>query len=126
MSHPRHPARVWLLAFVALSIALAATLRMGAITSTLLAWLLAANAVAFALWGLDKALARSASARIPESTLHWMAALGAAPATLAGMHTFRHKISKWSFRLLHGLALVAWAALLGWMNRSTVRAWFAG
>ena len=117
MSSPRHPKRVWFLGFVVPSLCFAVALYTTADCSPLFAWLVAANAVALCIWGFDKWSASRGGRRVPESTLHWMAFLGAAPACLAGMALFRHKIRKWYFPALALLWLVVWAASFYWYQR---------
>lgn len=51
----------------------------------------ALNIAGFLLFGYDKAAARHRSARVPESVLLSLAAVGASPALLLGMILFRHK-----------------------------------
>lgn len=61
--------------------------------------LVALNLAAFLAHGLDKWRARRGGARIPERTLLLLALPLAAPGAWAGMHFFRHKTVKRSFRL---------------------------
>jgi uncharacterized membrane protein YsdA (DUF1294 family) len=117
MSAARRPKRNWFLAFTGASVLLALGLYLGRVSAPLYAWLVAANSVALVIWGLDKWQAGRGGSRVPEATLHWMAALGAAPASFVGMLLYRHKLRKWQFPLLHGLALAAWGASLLWLQR---------
>ena len=57
----------------------------------LLALALSLNVSTFFLFGYDKAAARSASLRVPESVLISLALMGGSPAILIGMQVFRHK-----------------------------------
>lgn len=83
----------------------------------LLGWIGAASAVAFVLFGWDKARAgRRGARRVSESTLCWVCALGGWPGGLAGLLLFRHKSAKGTFQLkfalaLAGFALGVWGAL---------------
>jgi uncharacterized membrane protein YsdA (DUF1294 family) len=85
-------------------------------------WLLAINVVTFGYYGYDKARARSAGSRVPELVLHGLSAGGGSPGAFAGMHLFRHKTVKQSFRILFWcivalqLALAAWIAKLLWFS----------
>ncbi|MBI2804333.1 MAG: DUF1294 domain-containing protein [Planctomycetes bacterium] len=86
-------------------------------------WMLACNVVTFVYYGLDKWLAmRTFFFRIPEVTLHTLAAVGGSPAALLAMWIFRHKTIKASFRILFWvivgaqIALSAYVAKLLWWN----------
>jgi uncharacterized membrane protein YsdA (DUF1294 family) len=85
-------------------------------------WLLAVNVVAFGYYGYDKGQAGNGGARVPEVVLHGLSAGGGSPGAFAGMHLFRHKIVKKSFRILFWfivalqLALAAWLAKLLWWS----------
>jgi uncharacterized membrane protein YsdA (DUF1294 family) len=74
-----------------------------------LVWLVAMNAVAFVVFGLDKWLAKRGAGRVPEATLLWLCALGGWPGGLLAMQVFRHKTAKLSFKLWFALALVPFA-----------------
>ena len=65
--------------------------------SYVLIYLLAANAVAFLVFGIDKWKAVKGRWRIPEKTLLLFAAAGGSPGALAGMFVFHHKIRKPKF-----------------------------
>lgn len=58
----------------------------------------ALSAVAFVLYGLDKAAAERGARRTPEITLHLVSLLGGWPGALLGQRTFRHKTRKQPFR----------------------------
>ena len=69
--------------------------------------LAAINLVAFALFGLDKALARVGRRRVRESTLLWLALIGGTPGAYAGRRLFRHKTRKEPFSSrLFGIAVL--------------------
>src|SRR5438105_4957985 len=79
-------------------------------------WLLAANVVAFAYYGLDKYLARRVVIlRIPEFVLQTLAAVGASPSALLAMWLFRHKTIKSSFRVLFFCILAVQLALTAYV-----------
>ena len=63
-----------------------------------LAWILAANVVAFLAFGFDKAIAGTAAPRVPERVLLLLSLLGGTLGAWAGMKIFRHKTAKASFR----------------------------
>lgn len=75
-------------------------------------WMLALSAWAFLLFGFDKWRARRGGARLAESALFWVAALGGWPGGLLGMIVFRHKSAKGSFQLKFAAAFVVWAGLV--------------
>jgi uncharacterized membrane protein YsdA (DUF1294 family) len=86
------------------------------LTQYIVAWLIAANLIAFVLMILDKRRAAMSSRRISESTLLGWACLGGAPGTFAASRLVRHKTRKQPFAvrmiaiLIFELALLAlWA-----------------
>jgi uncharacterized membrane protein YsdA (DUF1294 family) len=84
--------------------------------------LLGVNLAAFALFGVDKQLARTGRRRVAEAHLLWLTFLGGFLGAWAAMAAFRHKTVKKSFRwkwyAAAGLCLV-------WMVPA-VRWWLAG
>ncbi|MEM9748354.1 MAG: DUF1294 domain-containing protein [Actinomycetota bacterium] len=65
--------------------------------SVLAAWFVGVNVAALAWFGLDKAASMISVRRVPESTLHTMAALGGSPGAVVGRDLFKHKTIKPSF-----------------------------
>ena len=63
----------------------------------LVMYLIVANVVAFALFGVDKSRARRGARRIPERTLILWAAVSGTVGALLGMRVFHHKTAKRSF-----------------------------
>lgn len=88
----------------------------------LLLWLLAWTILAFALMGIDKALARAERRRIPEKTLFLSAILGGSIGALLGMYLFRHKTLHRSFRLGMPAILIAQLLLAGGLYIRTLLA----
>lgn len=82
----------------------------------LLALLAGCNALAFGLFGLDKALSKMARSRVPEKWLLAAAAVLASPGALLGMVIFNHKTSKPSFRYGVPTLIAAHAALAYWLS----------
>ena len=79
--------------------------------------LAAINLATFALFGLDKALARRDAQRVRESTLLWLAFLGGTPGAYAARRLFRHKTRKQPFSSrLFAIALIQVIALGGWIG----------
>lgn len=77
---------------------------MPVLTVILIVWLLIINAVAFALFAVDKRRARNKAWRLSERALFLPAILGGSLGALCGMHLFRHKTKHWYFR--YGLPLL--------------------
>ena len=73
----------------------------------MLIYLLAVNAVAFAVMHYDKYLAKNNLWRVPETTLFGIAVIGGSMGALAGMYTARHKTRHLSFTLGIPLILAA-------------------
>lgn len=77
----------------------------------LLYYLLAINAVCFAVYGIDKYKARHDKWRIPETTLFLLPLLGGSVGGILGMQIFRHKTKHWYFTFgLPAILLVQIAA----------------
>ena len=70
----------------------------------MLIYLLAVNAVGFAVMHYDKYLAKNNMWRVPESTLFAVAAVGGSLGSLIGMYTARHKTRHKSFTV--GIPLI--------------------
>jgi uncharacterized membrane protein YsdA (DUF1294 family) len=67
--------------------------------AAILGYLVLANLVSFALFGMDKSRARAGRRRIPERTLLASALLSGSVGAWLGMSTFRHKTAKRSFQM---------------------------
>jgi uncharacterized membrane protein YsdA (DUF1294 family) len=82
-------------------------------------WLLAINLVVLPLWLLDKVQAKRNNAfRVPEKTLHLVAAAGGAPMSLGAMHLLRHKTQHKWFKWIYLGLLVPWGAVVFfWLSR---------
>lgn len=83
------------------------------VAAAALAALLIANAIAFALMGRDKRLARTGGWRVPERTLFLAAACFGALGGVLGMRVFRHKTQHWYFRVFFPALLIVQIMLLG-------------
>ena len=68
-------------------------------TLFLVCYILAANVVAFAMYGLDKYYAKCGKWRISEKALLLAALLGGAFGAYAAMKTFRHKTKHLQFTI---------------------------
>lgn len=67
---------------------------------------LGASAVAFASYAVDKTAAARGGRRIPESTLHALAAFGGWPGALIAQQYLRHKSTKAEFRAVFWATVV--------------------
>ncbi len=78
----------------------------------LLVYLTAVNALAFAVFGWDKARSKVRGARrVPEKTLFLLALLGGSVGAVLGMRVWRHKTRHWYFKYGLPLILIAQLAL---------------
>ena len=64
------------------------------------------NLLLLFMMGVDKALAKSESRRIPEKALFTFAILGGALGGTVGMFLFRHKTKHWYFKVFFPLLTV--------------------
>ena len=78
----------------------------------LAAWLLAFNISAFISYGVDKRLAETGLARIPERFLLGLALAGGSPGAWLAMQLFRHKTRKRALLRRFWLIAAAQAALV--------------
>lgn len=81
--------------------------------TAIIVYLAAANAIAFAVYGIDKSRAKRGARRVPERTLLLLAFVGGGIGAFAGMLVFRHKTRKWRFRICVPVALALTLAVLG-------------
>ena len=65
------------------------------------------NALVFLLYGFDKLMAVKGRRRVSEFTLVLTAVIAGGVGGAIGMIVFHHKISKWKFRIIIPLALIA-------------------
>lgn len=65
----------------------------------LMVYVIAINAFAFTIYGVDKLQAIKSRQRVRETTLFFMALIGGSIGALCGMIAFRHKIRKMYFVL---------------------------
>ncbi len=69
----------------------------------------------FALFGVDKALAKAGRGRIPEIVLHAFTLLGGFPGQLLGRLIFRHKINfsrHPAFNIVLAVSALLWVGLV--------------
>lgn len=78
-------------------------------------WLIAVNAIVLALYGWDKRRAVVSGFRIPEATLHTLAATGGSPGALVGQRLFRHKTAKREFQIIFWATVAAQTAVVAWL-----------
>jgi len=85
-----------------------------------------ANGLAFALFGIDKGLARAGRRRISEGTLLICALVGGYLGAKAGQQVFRHKTRKQPFRSTLDLIGAVQAGVVIAMIVPQSRAWLLG
>jgi uncharacterized membrane protein YsdA (DUF1294 family) len=114
-SRPRNPFAIQLgLAAFALALTLLLTVRWR--INPIVAYLLSINGATVLAYAYDKWAASRERVRIPEASLHILAALGGTPAAFVAPLWFRHKTKKQSFRIRFWLiALGQVAVLIAWM-----------
>lgn len=84
----------------------------------LLIWLGVTSALAFVLFGWDKAMAKLRRRRVSEGALLGCALMGGSAGAALGMAMFHHKTRKPPFPWFVPLCLLGHAALLGWAAMS--------
>ena len=72
----------------------------------LIIYLIVINTISFLIMGIDKQKARKHAFRIPESTLFFLAFIGGAIGSIAGMYLFHHKTRHLTFVLGMPLILI--------------------
>ena len=85
-----------------------------AVWPVLAVWLVAVTCVTASLYWFDKHRAERGGRRVPEATLHALAAAGGSPGALLGMKLFRHKTIKGRFRVVFWLIVATQLVLLAW------------
>ncbi|MFC1795823.1 DUF1294 domain-containing protein [Pseudomonadota bacterium] len=76
---------------------------------------LAASALTFIVYALDKSAAQRGAWRTPESTLHVLSMAGGWPGALVAQQTLRHKSSKQSFRYVFWLTAIVNVGVFVWL-----------
>ena len=99
----------------ALTVAAALVLAVRWAVHPLTAYLLAINLSTFVAYAYDKRASTRERLRLPERSLHLLAAFGGSPAALAGQQLFRHKTRKRPFQVrfwvtvtMQAIVIVAW------------------
>lgn len=80
---------------------------------------LLASALAFAVYGIDKAAAIGGAWRIPEAFLHLLGFVGGWPGALVAQRLFRHKSRKASFQVVFWIVAALNAAVALWLLPAT-------
>lgn len=83
--------------------------------SALLWFYLAASAVVFVVYAVDKHAAIKGRWRIRERTLHLVALLGGWPGALIAQRLLHHKTRKQSFQRLFAVTVLVNCAAMGWL-----------
>ena len=89
---------------------------MNTLHSCLPYYLLAINAVAFILYGIDKYKAKKAKWRIPEATLLLLAVLGGSIGAWMGMKVWHHKTMHKKFKYGIPAILLIQIALMAYLH----------
>ncbi len=95
-----------------------ALVAMDRLPAAVLWFYLAASAVTFTVYALDKSAAQNNQWRIPESSLHLFALAGGWPGALAAHKLLRHKSRKLSFQLMFWVTVMIHCAALAWLMAS--------
>ena len=110
---------------------LAASVFLGTLPFAVVGFYLAASAVTFVAYAMDKSAASRDAWRTRESTLHLLDVIGGWPGAIVAQEVFRHKTQKQSFRTIFWLTVVLNCAALAWLcsptgsaaRRSILRVW---
>lgn len=117
MSLRKHPRRWFLALYLVPASALAVWIERTQAWHPVAAWWVASNLFTFPIWAYDKWQARRAGWRVPEASLHTIAILGAAPASLLAQRLLRHKTLKPLFRRLYWtLTVLQLAGCIYWFG----------
>lgn len=79
----------------------------------ILGWYAAISVLTFAVYAMDKWMAKGDGRRIPEKVLHFLEAIGGWPGAFLAMRIVNHKSRKKSFLLIFWLIVAAHIA--GWL-----------
>ncbi len=93
---------------------------MNTLHSYLAYYLLAINAVAFILYGIDKYKAKKNQWRISEATLLTMAAIGGSIGAWAGMRLWHHKTMHKKFKYGIPLIIILQIAFLVYLHTNNI------
>jgi uncharacterized membrane protein YsdA (DUF1294 family)/cold shock CspA family protein len=102
----------WTAGFLAF---VAASVLAGKLPAAILGLYLAASAVAFIAYALDKSAATNNRWRTSESTLHLFAIAGGWPGALAAQRLIHHKTKKQSFQVVFWATVIANCGALAWL-----------
>lgn len=93
---------------------------MNTLHSYLTYYLLAINAVAFIMYGIDKYKAKKAKWRIPEATLLLLAVLGGSIGAWMGMKVWHHKTMHKKFKYGIPAILLIQIALMAYLHMKII------
>lgn len=93
---------------------------MNTLHSYLAYYLLAINAVAFIVYGIDKYKAKKGRWRISEATLLTMAAIGGSIGALAGMRLWHHKTMHKKFKYGIPIIIILQVALAVYLHTNNI------
>lgn len=78
-------------------------------------WLLGINAVSLGYYGWDKVAAKLQTGRVPEATLHLLAASGGTFGAMAGQQFFHHESTKPGFQRIFWVIAIVQFLLIIWL-----------
>src|SRR5690606_31228629 len=78
----------------------------GKLPVVILGLYIAASAIAFVAYAMDKSAAKKGRWRTPENTLHILALIGGWPGALVAQRLFRHKSKKNDFQIMFWIPVV--------------------
>ena len=93
---------------------------MNTLHSYLAYYLLAINAVAFIVYGIDKYKSKKAKWRIPETTLLLLAAIGGSIGAWAGMRLWHHKTMHKKFKYGIPIIIILQVALAVYLHTNNI------
>lgn len=90
-------------------------------------WVGGVSLATFAVYAWDKRRAPEGKGRTPESTLHWLGALGGWPGALLAQQLLRHKTAKRSFQITFWLLVMIYEYVaLDWLLHGQISGKIAG
>ena len=111
----RNDLMLYVLGAVVFLVVVALSVATGIIPWPVLLVYLAASALTYAMYAMDKSAARSGAWRTQESTLHALSLIGGWPGALIAQQVLRHKSRKEEFRFVFWLTVVINVGVFLWL-----------
>jgi uncharacterized membrane protein YsdA (DUF1294 family)/cold shock CspA family protein len=115
----RNDKSLYVLGAVFFLVAVVLAVAIGGIPFPVLLLYLAASALTFIVYAMDKSAARSGAWRTQESTLHGLSLIGGWPGALIAQQVLRHKSKKEDFRFVFWLTVVINVGVFLWLFTDT-------